>query len=317
MLRGKIMRKIGLFGKRKIISPNPANLSGLIVPILTPLNEDKSIDFISLKTLVVRLLNKGVKNFFLFGPYSEQEFLSVSEKEAILKAVFNDVNGKGFILAGCFGKDIDEIIDFITRAEKFTNYCVVSLPKMVVEDELSFVDFFDLLFRHTKSNILLYNDVRISGIIIPIPWLEKIVSWERFIGIIEYSKDVDYINELTSLSQVTKLFEASKDMAFYCLKQGFCGIACNSALIFPGYFLELAESMGEMNMRKYLINDARINEIKKSYPVGKKLQALKRILFLRGLMNSYCFDDSLNLTELEKVSIEQAVLSHQTESFHY
>ena len=96
-----------------------------------------------------------------------------------------------------------------------------------------------------------------------------------------------------------------------------CGIACNSSLIFPSYFLELAESMGGMDMRRYLLNDARINEIKKSYPTGKKIQALKRELFLRGLMNAYCFDDSLNLTELEKVQIEQAVLAHQTESFHY
>lgn len=311
------MRRIGIFGKRKIISPSPVNLSGLIVPLLTPLNEDKSIDFLSLKTLTARLLNKGVKSFFLFGPYSEQEFLSSSEREAILEATFNEVNGKGFILAGCFGKNIDEIIEKINLAEKFTEYCVVSLPPSVLEDELSFIDFFDLLFRHTKSNILLYDDVRLSGTVIPISWLEKIVTWERFTGIIEYSKDIDYINELSKFYQVTKLFEASKDMAFYCLGQGFSGIACNSALIFPGYFLELAHSMGEMDMRKYLINDARVNEIKKSYPIGKKMQALKRVLFLRGLMNAYCFDDSLALTELEKVKIEQAVLAHQTESFHY
>jgi dihydrodipicolinate synthase/N-acetylneuraminate lyase len=311
------MRKMGLFGKRRIISPSPANLSGLIVPLLTPLNEDKSIDFISLKTLVARLLNKGVKSFFLFGPYSEQEFLSSSEKEAILEVVFKEVNGNGFVLAGCFGKDVDEIVELVAIAEKFTNYCVVSLSKTILEDELSFIDFFDHIFRHTKTNILLYDDIRLSGIVIPVPWLEKIVTWERFIGIIEYSKDIDYINELNSLNHLTKLFEASKDMAFYCLRQGFCGIACNSSLIFPGYFLELAESMGEMDMRKYLINDARINEIKKSYPIGKKMQALKRVLFLRGLMNSYCFDDSLSLTELEKVKIEQAVLAHQTESFHY
>jgi 4-hydroxy-tetrahydrodipicolinate synthase len=311
------MRRIGLFGKRKIISLNPANLSGLIVPILTPLNEDKSIDFLSLKTLVARLLNKGVKSFFLFGPCSEQEFLSASEREAVLETVFREVNGKGFILAGCFGKNIDEVIERVSEAEKFTNYCVVSLPQHVLEDELSFVDFFDLLFRHTESNVLLYDDVRLSGTVIPIAWLEKIVTWERFIGIIEYSKDVDYINELSKFYQVTKLFEASKDMAFYCLRQGFSGIACNSSLIFPSYFLELAELKGEMDMRKYLVNDNRINEIKKAYPSNKKIQALKRVLFLRGLMNAYCFDDSLALTELEKVKIEQAVLAHQTESFHY
>ncbi|OQA30337.1 MAG: dihydrodipicolinate synthase [archaeon ADurb.Bin336] len=308
---------MGFFGKRKVVSLNPINLSGLIVPLVTPLNKDKSLDLLSLKTLVARLMNKGVTNFFLFGPYSEQEFLSIAEKKAILEVVFKEVNGKGFILAGCFGRDFDETVELVELAENFTNYCVVSLSKSVLEDELSFIDFFDHLFRHTKANFLIYDDVRLSGAIIPVPWLEKIVTWERFIGIIEYSKDIDYINELTTLKQVTKLFEASKDMAFYCLRNGFCGIACNSSLIFPSYFLELAESMGGMDMRRYLLNDARINEIKKSYPTGKKIQALKRVLFLRGLMNAYCFDDSLNLTELEKVQIEQAVLAHQTESFHY
>jgi len=311
------MRRIAFFGKREIVSMHPSNLSGLIVPLLTPLNEDKSIDFLSLKTLTARLLNKGVKSFFLFGPCSEQEFLSSLQRQAIMDIVFKEVNGKGFLLAGCFGKNIDDVIERVLQAQKFTNYCVVSLPPSVLEDEVSFVDFFDLLFRHTTANIILYDDVRLSGSIIPVLWLEKIVTHERFTGIIEYSKDIDYINELSKFYQVTKLFEASKDMAFYCLRNGFSGIACNSSLIFPGYFLELAESKGEMDMRKYLLNDSRINEIKKSYPANKKIQALKRVLFLRGLMNNYCFDDSLNLTELEKVKIEQAVLAHQTETFHY
>ena len=39
-------------------------IKGLIVPLLTPLNEDFSIDSLSLKALVARLMNKGVKNFF-------------------------------------------------------------------------------------------------------------------------------------------------------------------------------------------------------------------------------------------------------------
>jgi len=311
------MRRIGFFGKRDIISLPASNLSGLIVPMLTPINEDKSIDFLSLKTLTARLLNKGVKSFFLFGPYSEQEFLSSSQRQEIMDIVFKEVNGKGFLLAGCFGKNIDEIIERVIEAQKFTNYCVVSLPPFVLDDEINFVDFFDLLFRHTSANIILYDDVRISKTVIPISWIEKIVTHERFTGIIEYSKDIDYINDLSKFYQVTKLFEASKDMAFYCLRNGFSGIACNSSLVFPSYFLELAESMGEMDMRKYLVNDSRINEIKKSYPSHKRIQALKRVLFLRGLMNAYCFDDSLALTELEKVKIEQAILAHQTESFHY
>ncbi len=311
------MRRLGFFGKREIISLSFQNLSGLIVPLLTPLNEDKSIDFLSLKTLTARLLNKGVKSFFLFGPYSEQEFLSFDNRVAIMEVVFKEVNGKGFMLTGCFGKNTDEIIERVLEAQKFTNYCVVSIPKSALEDEVSFVDFFDLLFRHTSANIVLYDDVRLSGAVIPIPWIEKIVTHERFIGIIEYSKDIDYINELSKFNQVTKLFEASKDMAFYCLRNGFSGIACSSSLIFPGYFLELAQSKGEMDMRKYLLNDSKINDIKKSYPFNKKMQALKRVLFLRGIMNAYSFDDSLALTEIEKVKIEQAVLAHQTESFHY
>lgn len=311
------MQRIGFFNKRKIVSLSPSNLSGLIVPLLTPLNEDKSIDFLSLKTLTARLLNKGVKNFFLFGPYSECEFLSSLQRQKIMDVVFREVNGKGFLLVGCFGKNVDEIIEQVTQAQNFTNYCVVSLPPVALEDEISFIDFFDLLFRHTESNVILYDDVRLSKNIIPISWLEKIITWERFIGIIEYSKDVDYLNELSKFYQVTKLFEASKDMAFYCLRNGFSGIACNSSLIFPSYFLELAESREEIDMRKYLLNDSKINEIKKSYPQNKKMQALKRVLFLRGLMNDYCFDDALALTELEKVKIEQAVLAHQVESFHY
>ena len=68
------MRKMGFFGKRKVVSLNPINLSGLIVPLVTPLNKDKSLD-LSLKTLVARLMNKGVTNFFCLGLIPNKNFV--------------------------------------------------------------------------------------------------------------------------------------------------------------------------------------------------------------------------------------------------
>ena len=62
----------------------PINFDGVIVSLLTPMNEDYCVDFFGLKNLCARLLNKGVENFLILGDYSEQNFLDYSFQKKII-----------------------------------------------------------------------------------------------------------------------------------------------------------------------------------------------------------------------------------------
>jgi 4-hydroxy-tetrahydrodipicolinate synthase len=294
------------FGKKPLLfSPN--KLSGLIVPMVTPLNEDKTVDVFALKVLSAHLLNKGIANLFVFGPYSEHEFVSLGERKKFLEVMHAELEGKGVLLAGCFGKTTDETIQLVQLSEKYTNLCVVSVPDEAKTNEVEFIDFFDSLFRHTNASFLLYNDSVFSSPINP-AWLDNIVNWERFFGLIDYSKNVDYIMSLAKYKQVTKLFEESKDLAFFVLRHGFAGLSCVSSIMFPSFYLTLANSMEGFELRNLLHQEARVDEVKNSFPKGKRVSGLKYVLSLQGLIKPFCFDDSKELLEEEKQLIKKALL---------
>ncbi len=68
-------------------------IQGIIPPIITPMNEDESVNFTELKKQVRRMLNAGVHGIFPFGTNGEAYALSNDEKIEILKTVVEEVSG--------------------------------------------------------------------------------------------------------------------------------------------------------------------------------------------------------------------------------
>ncbi|MFA6064355.1 MAG: dihydrodipicolinate synthase family protein [archaeon] len=296
------------FFRRKEVVPVfvPQKLSGLLLPIITPLNEDFTVDALALKAFTARLMNKGVKNFFVLNSFSESEFLSNEERKKILQIVSNEINGKGVLIVGCFGTSTDEIISRINEAKEFSGLCVVNVPLAALERELEFVDFFDSIFTQTSANIILYNNPSIYKKNIPPLWLDNIINWERLVGVIDSSKSSDYLDELGKYYQFTKIFEENDELSFDALKRGFSGLCPLSANAFPAYYIDLVDNYAGLDFHKLVRNEAKISALNKLLPTQKKLQAFKYALSLSGIIQSFSSPVLEELTEKEKRLVEDA-----------
>jgi 4-hydroxy-tetrahydrodipicolinate synthase len=62
------------------------DIKGIIVPILTPMNADESVDLSQLREQIDRLIAAGVHGIFCFGTNGEGYILTDGEKEAVLEA---------------------------------------------------------------------------------------------------------------------------------------------------------------------------------------------------------------------------------------
>lgn len=281
-------------------------LSGLIVPLLTPLNEDGSIDVLALKTLTARLMNKGARNFFVLGSFSEYEYLTPEQKQSVIEIVSDEVRGKGVIIAGCFGSTVDEIVSNVLNFQKFTKFCAVNVPASSLERELEFIDFFDSLFTQTSANILLYNNSISFKKAIPSLWLDNIINWERLTGVIDYSRNPEYLDELSKYYQLTKLFEENEELVFDSLRRGFSGVACISSIVFPSYYISLIENFNDLEFSKILRQEARIGALLKMLPQNKKIQAFKYALSLQRLIQPFYSYGLEALSEKEMRLVEGA-----------
>lgn len=61
-------------------------LKGIITPILTPMNEDESVNLDELCTQIDRLIDGGVHGIFCFGTNGEGYILDENEKIQVLEA---------------------------------------------------------------------------------------------------------------------------------------------------------------------------------------------------------------------------------------
>ncbi|MEI7961290.1 MAG: dihydrodipicolinate synthase family protein [archaeon] len=301
------MRRLGLFSK-KVASPFSAQrISGVISPIVTPLNADFSVDTVSLKNIVARLLNKGVQNFFVFSRFSEFDRLLPETRAKVLQTVSKEVKGRGLVIAGCFALGADEILELVKESSKFADACVVNVPPSALMHELRFADFFELLMSQTKEKIILYNNNFLFGESIPINWLGNFINWENLLGIIDASRNPDYFEELSKFAPLTKLFEENEEFAFDALRKGFAGITCVSTILFPAYYLQLIENFDELDYRKLMRNEAKVFALNKLILPEKRIQAVKHVLALQGIIQPYFFDSLEPLSDKEKYIIDETL----------
>ncbi|MEK6958420.1 MAG: dihydrodipicolinate synthase family protein, partial [archaeon] len=220
-----------MLGKKQV------SLKGLVVPLLTPLDENLSLDKVALKNHSARLLNRGVKNLFVLGPYSEYEYLPHNQQREALKVVSATVANHGKVIAGCFGETNDEVIGKVAQNQKIADVCAVNVPPLALESEVFFVEFFDELFMQTKADIVIYNNPFLFTRNVPVRAVNLIEGWERLLAFIDGSRNKDYFNALSTKATSLKIFQESEDAVIDSLQSGCVGIMPLSSNVYPVYFL--------------------------------------------------------------------------------
>ena len=75
-------------------------IRGIITPIITPMNEDESINIPELRAQVNRQIEGGVHGIFCFGTNGEGYILNGKEKQLVLETVIEEAGGRAPIYAG-------------------------------------------------------------------------------------------------------------------------------------------------------------------------------------------------------------------------
>jgi dihydrodipicolinate synthase/N-acetylneuraminate lyase len=82
---------------------NNSSLHGVIVPLITPFDDQNEIDFPALRNVIDFVVGKGVHAVMIGGTTGEGMLLSIDERKTLLEAVVDQVNGAIPVIAhtGC------------------------------------------------------------------------------------------------------------------------------------------------------------------------------------------------------------------------
>ncbi len=258
---------------------------GVIVPMVTPLNEDESVDTAAIKRLVEFLISGGVHGIFALGTTGEVSRLSPDECLHTIESVVTAVDHRLPVYAGVSAPTgTQQTLKNLKRAEEAgADFAVVTLPYYFpVEDTEEQVEFFLKVADAASCGVLLYNIPWTVVAQIKVETVERLISHPNIIGIKDSSGDRCYLEKMLSMRnpgsfRVLCGHEGLFDPVLLCKTDG---VISSTANILPASISKMWESVTSADVCQYLERITKVNGLNSCAPYSSTVGLALRKLVL-------------------------------------
>ena len=134
------------------------NLRGLGVALITPFNEDETIDFTALGKLIEHLIQNSIDYLVVLGTTAETPTLSDSEKKEVVSFVRDRVNGRVPIVLGVGGNCTNSIVSQLKNGDYEGIDAILSVvPYYNKPSQEGIYQHYRAIAKATELPIILYN----------------------------------------------------------------------------------------------------------------------------------------------------------------
>ena len=144
-------------------------ITGVLTEILTPFNEDGTINYGQVEELISWQMSKGKQNFFINGLAAECQSLKIEEKIKLLKTIYGVTNGKAKIMACAFENSLElnkELLDLYEETGMADCYCITA-PPFFKHTQKALYDYTAELIDYTEKPVYIYNCVQMGTLYAP------------------------------------------------------------------------------------------------------------------------------------------------------
>ncbi|RLE53185.1 MAG: dihydrodipicolinate synthase family protein [Candidatus Methanomethylicota archaeon] len=255
---------------------------GVIVPMITPFNEDLSIDFEAVEWLVDYLADKGVNGIF---PYSTTgEFIHLKHEEGLklVKAVMEKVGGKVWILPGISSNCTSHSIELgRMMADLGVDGAVITPPFFFKVGVDMLKHHFSMVAEKVDLPIIVYNIPSATGINIPVSlYAELAMEYSNIVGAKVTFDSIGYmrnlIREVKSVRKDFTILTGLDDHLLNTLILGGDGGIMALANVVPQIHIEVYKCWkdnnltGAINAFKKLVKLVEIYDAASSFPTSVK-----------------------------------------------
>ena len=218
-----------------------SEIRGIIPPILTPMfdDEEQSVNYGELCNQVERLLKGGVHGLFPVGTNGEAYILSMSEKEAILETVIEQVKGRVPVYAGTGCVSTAETIRMSKIAQKLgADALSIITPYFAAASQKELYDHYTAVAKAVDLPIILYNiPPRTGNKLLPETVQALCRDVDNIVGAKDSSGDIEnlkaYIRLTKELDKEVAILAGNDGAILTCLKEGGAGGIAGRANIWP------------------------------------------------------------------------------------
>lgn len=135
-----------------------SKLTGMGVALITPFNEDESVDFNALGILVDYQIKNGIDYLVVLGTTAETATLTEAEKNEIKAFIVHRVNGRVPIVLGVGGNCTKSVVETLCTGDYSGIDAILSVtPYYNKPSQEGIYQHYKALAQHTQLPIILYN----------------------------------------------------------------------------------------------------------------------------------------------------------------
>jgi 4-hydroxy-tetrahydrodipicolinate synthase len=247
-------------------------LSGVIPPMISPLNAQGSVDVQAVGRVAAHILDGGCSGLFVLGGVGQGPWLSTAQRAGVVRASVDAAAGSAPVLVGCMLPGTAPVRDAaFAAADAGADALVVGSPYYFGVDAASQQRHVEAILAATALPVLLYNIPQCTHTPLAREAVEALASEPRVLGIKDSWGELPYFQSLLTLKlrrPSFRVLQGHEHAAMASLLLGADGLVPGLGNIAPRLCVDLvnAAHAGEVETCRRLHAD--VMSLTEIYSVG-------------------------------------------------
>lgn len=266
-------------------------IKGVVVPLVTPFNDDESLDEGALRVIVDYLIDAGVHGLFPSGSQGELYALSGQEKMRVMEIVAEQANGRAFVMPSTGAVTTRESIELTRYAQSIGADAVsVITPYFIQPSAQEQIEHFARICDAVEIPVLAYNNPARTNVNFT-PAMATAVADRatNFVGIKDSSGDLtNTLDYMQRCPPGFRVFVGRDTLIYAALCCGCTGAVAATANVAPELVVGIYTAYQEGDLERSLDLQHRLDPLRHAFSLGSFPVVVKDAMELLGLPAGKC-----------------------------
>ncbi len=286
------------------------DIKGIICPILTPMNEDESVNETELRHQVNRMIEAGIHGIFAFGTNGESYILSDSEKEFVLSVIIDETKKRVPVYAGTGCAGTKDTIRLSRKAKELgADILSIVAPYFAQASQEELYTHYKEVAESVDLPIVLYNIPARAGNSLSPALVERLSEVDNIVGAKDSSGNFDNMLQYIERTKGKDfaVLSGNDSLILWNLLAGGSGGIAGCSNVFPQNMVNIFQSFinGEIDQaRAYQDN---IRSFRSCFKYGNPNTIVKTATAMLGYPVGKCRSPFNQLSEEALAAIQQVL----------
>lgn len=286
---------------------------GVIPPIVTPFQEDGSIDYAAYRMMVEHLIAEGVHGVFPMGTTGEFYAVSDEEYKKLLEVTVETVAGRVDVYAGANDITTRGVIRQIRICEQVKGIDALSVltPMFVSQTQEELYQHYKTIAESTGLPIIIYNNRPKTNVTVEPPTAARLARIPNIIGVKDSTGDFTNASEYLRLTRDIPDFHVllGRDTLIYAgLCYGASGAIASCANVAPRLVADIYDKYMAGDHAGALEAQFKLNPLRLACNMGTFPAVIKEGLVQLGYPVGKCLEPIAELRPDEKEKLHKVLV---------